>query len=464
MFTKCIKSNNIIIRDLIKKEGVEMLRDRKELEKNLIPAIEKVRIDRDKVDQIKEELGKYNVMSGDIQGLLSSPKKELPEIDLRLLFLFAEQVYIKSGILNINPDNYFTEPEQKTSRQYDGELEREDNLRFPITFDNVTMMGSGVYMLPLSTQIINKMSQSLLLNYNFDTQREATFKRRKDKVMVVPTVNPSSIKDIAKHLLEGTLVPTTLTFNAHTRTADSGNELTYDSKKRQLTINKGTRVDIIDGYHRTKGIQNAILINPELEFYFPVMITNYSTSQSQQYLAQIAKANPMTTERIQEFAAEKYADDVIKQLRSDSDLKDRISQTSKVHSIRKELTTYSTLSETIDEEFTMETKADAMDVGDYLCEFFNYLIGSFSNEFIKQYDEYKENSLINDNNMFAGYIVLARRMQEENLKISALKKILNNIDFNKENPLWVELGILDNGKLTIKARDNIKEYFKTLNI
>lgn len=441
-----------------------MLKDRKELEKNLIPAIEKIRSDKDKVDEIKAELGKYNVLSGDVQMLINAPTKELPEIDLRLLFLFTEQVYIKSGILNINPDDFYTEPEQKTARQYDGELERTDALKFPMTFENVTMMGNGVYMLPMSTLTINKMAQSLLLNYNFETQREATFKRRKDKVVVVPTVNPSSIKDIAKHLLEGTLVPTTLTFNAHTRTADSGNELIYDAKKRQLTITKGTRVDIIDGYHRTKGIQNALMRNPDLEFYFPIMITNYSTSQSQQYLAQIAKANPMTTSRIQEFASEKYADDVIKTLRRDSDLKDRISQTNQIHEIRKELVTYNTLVETIDEEFPMETKADAMDVGDYLTEFFNYLIGSFPNEFIKEYDEYKKMSLINDNNMFAGYIVLAKRLQDENLKINALKKIINNIDFSKDNKLWEELEILKNGKITTKARENTKEYFRNLNI
>lgn len=441
-----------------------MLKDKKEYIENLIPVIEKIRTDKKKVKEIKDELSKYNIIHGDVQTLLSNPKTELPEIDLRFLFLFGEQVYIKSGILNINPDKFFTEPEQTTARQYDGELEREDSMSFPVTFENVTFMGNGTYMLPMNVSTINALSNNLLLNYNFETQREATFKRRKDKVVVVPTVNPSSIKDISKHLLEGTLVPTTLTFNAHTRTADSGNELTYDAKKRQLTINKGTRLDIIDGYHRTKGLQNALLMNPDLDFYFPVMITNYSTPQARQYLAQIAKANPMKETRIQEFAAERYADDVVKHLKIDSDLKDRISQTNRIHEIKKELTTYNTLVETINEEFTMNTKADAMDVADYLADFFNYLIGSFQDEFIKEYDQFKDKSLINDNNMFAGYIVLASRMRDENIKITKLKNIINNIDFSKDSKLWEELEILKDKKITTKTRENIKEYFKQLNL
>ncbi|MCP1159335.1 DNA sulfur modification protein DndB [Bacillus infantis] len=448
-----------------------MLKDRKELEDKLIKTIvnSKLKTEKDKVEDIKLHLSKnYQIGSGKIQKFLNNPKKEVEDLDIRELYLFTEQVFSKTGNMEIDPDTYFTDIDVRESRQFSGLTEaKESEIDFPITVTNAQVVGNSAYMVTLDIKIIDKLLTSQLLHYNYDLQREAKYTRRKDKVIIEPTLNMKNVTEIQSHLLQGTLVPTVLVFNAATRSAESGTELIFDSKKMELTITKDTKLDVVDGFHRCRASQLALQQNPELNFNFAVLITNYSTKKSQQYQAQLAKATPLSKTRIQELEANRLSDTVVQQLREESELRGKISQTNRIHSLNKELVTYNVLADTIDEEFKMNTRADAADVGDYLTEVFSFLIGSYPEEFINNLAESRKNTIINDNNMFVGYLVLARRMMENGLKEREIRNLIKNIDFSRDNDLWKELGVLDGkGNIadTVKARRAIKQYFEKLEI
>jgi hypothetical protein len=322
-------------------------------------------------------------------------------------------------------------------------------------------------MATVDIQTIDKLLGNGLLDYNYDLQREATYRRVKNEIKKEPTLVMSNVKEISQHLLEGTLVPTVLVWNAAVRSSETGTELTYNSNTLELTIEKGSDLFIVDGWHRCKASQNALQINPDLHFNFAVLITNYSTKKAQQYQAQLAKATPISKVRIQELEANRFSDTVVQQLKEESDLKGRISSTNRIHSLNKELVTYNNISDTIDEQFKMESRADAADVGDYLTEYFNILIGTYPDEFINHIEETRKTSLINDNNMFIGYIVLARRMFEANLRAREIRKYIKNIDFSRNNKEWQQYNILDDkGNLTEtnKLRKAIKKYFENIDI
>jgi hypothetical protein len=445
-----------------------MKQDRKFLEQNLINVLQESKLKTKKklVNDIKTHLATYDII--DTQGWLNDPEGRLPELDIRELLLFSEQVFAKTGNLSINPTDYFTEVEFKEARQFSGTIESKENeLSFPLTLSNTTIVGNSAFMVTMDIQTINRLLDNNLLNYNFEVQREAKFIKRKDKVVIEPTLHMSNVKEISEHLLEGTLVPTVLVFNAATRTAESGTELVYDPKNLQLSITKGTRLDILDGYHRCKASQNALQANPDLNFNFAVMITNYNTKKAQQFQAQIAKASQISKTRIQELEANRLSDTVVQQLKDESDLKGRISQTNRIHSLNKELVTYNVLSDTIDEEFKMETRADAADVGDYLVEYFNFLISFHQDEFINNIENTRKDSLINDNNMFIGYITLARKMFEKGIKPKDVKKYIKDFNFSRDNKLWQSVGILDdNGNLneTNKVRKAIRQLFENIDV
>jgi hypothetical protein len=58
-------------------------------------------------------------------------------------------------------------------------------------------------------------------------------------------------------------------------------------------------------------------------------------------------------------------------------------------------------------------------------------------------------------------------MFESNIKARDIRKIIKNIDFNRENELWKQIGVLDqNGNLTEtnKSRKAIRDYFNNLNL
>lgn len=445
-----------------------MKKERKELEENLIEVINssKIKTKKRDINDIKKHLATYDII--DVQGWLNDPEGRIPEIDIRELLLFSEQIFAKTGDLSINPEDYFTDVEFKEARQFNGALEyKENEMSFPLTFTNATVVGSSAYMVTMSIKTINKLLDNNLIYYNFETQREAKFIKRKDKILIEPTLNKNSVKEITEHLLDNTLVPTVLVFNCETRSSEdpSGEEVVYDSKNMELTITRGTRVSITDGFHRITGARNALQINPDLEFNFAVLLTNYNTKKAQGYMAQISKSNPVSKTRIQELEANRFSDNIVRQLKEESELKGRISQTNRLHSLNRELCTYNVLADSIDVEFKMETKLDAMDIGDYLVEFFDFLIGSYPDEFINDIQETRKTSLINDNNMFVGYVILARRMYENNIKAKEVRKVIKDIDFTKE--AWIKLGALDekgNISDTNKTRKIIREYFENIDI
>jgi hypothetical protein len=447
-----------------------MKQDRKVLEENLINVIQtsKIKTKRKTLDDIKLHLAQYDIV--DVQGWLNDPNNRIPELDIRELLLLTEQIFAKTGDLSINPEDFFTPAETRESRQFSAALEnKQDEMSFPITFTNATVVGNSAYMITMSIQTITKMLDNGLIYYNFETQREAKYVKRKDTIVIEPTLNKDSVRDITEHLLQGTLVPTVIVLNCETRstTDPSGEEIIYDGKKLELTITKSTRVSITDGFHRITASRNALQINPELDFNFAVLVTNYSTKKAQNYMAQISKSNPVSKTRIQELEASRFSDNVVQQLKEESELKGRISQTNRIHALNRELVTYNILSDTIDEQYKMESKLESLDVADFLTQYFDFLIGSYPEEFINNIEETRKISLINDNNFFIGYLILARKLYEAKRKARDVRNYIKDIDFSRSNPLWRELGILDEkGNLleTTKVRKAIKQYFENIDI
>jgi hypothetical protein len=444
-----------------------MLKSREELEENIVTVLQESKLKTKKkvVNDIKKHLATYDII--DTQSWINDPEENLKELSVSELLLFTQQVFAKTGDLRINVEDFFTQAELSDANQYSASIERMQNqLEFPITLSNVTVVGNGAYMATVDIQTIDKLLSNGLLDYNYDLQREATYRRNKNEIKKEPTLVMSNVKEISSHLLEGTLVPTVLVWNAAVRSSSTGTELVYNSNTLELTIEKDTALFIVDGWHRCKASQNALQMNPELHFNFAVLITNYSTKKAQQYQAQLAKATPISKVRIQELEANRLSDSVVQQLKEESDLKGRISQTNRIHSLNKELVTYNVLSDSIDEQFKMETRADAADVGDYLTDFFNILIGEYSEQFLTNIEETRKTSLINDNNMFIGYITLARRMFESDIKARDIRKIIKNINFDRNNPTWVGLIIDESGNLleTNKVRKNIRSYFEDLEL
>jgi len=414
------------------------------------------------IEKMKEEMKGYGISEGQVERIIIHPDK-LMDSDMREVALFTEAIYKHSGAegKSLDPTEWFTEAEMKEAYQYNG-LSIQDRENFPVTLDNVSIVGNGVYSTAVSVKQIASWLESDSLYYNFDIQRQPDLKMRRNEVIRSPKIHKKNVEEMKKLLLSGELIVTTLAFNAAPQTSDGDEELTYSARDNTLTINRGTRLDILDGFHRCLASKSALMENPELDFNFNVLISNYTTRQAQQYQAQLAKATPIEKARIKQLESNRYADTVVKQLVADSELKGKVSSSNMVNRRAGQLVSYSVLSDAIDREFDIKARVQTVEISKYLSEFFDHLIGYN----IDKFDFNNKNSIMWHNKMFIGYIALAGRMYKEGIPAHHVTAILNQVNFSKDNYIWKDLGYLDeNGNVSKKNVDKkIADYFRGLKI
>ncbi|MEM5599291.1 hypothetical protein AAHB53_28485 [Niallia circulans] len=107
---------------------------------------------------------------------------------------------------------------------------------------------------------------------------------------------------------------------------------------------------------------------------------------------------------------------------------------------------------TIQNFFNLERTGDRYRVADYLKEFFNILIEETDSK-------YKENSMLNEEIMYVGFIILASRMMNKQMKAYEVLDILEAVDFRKDDAIWKEFEIVDS-KLNVK--DSIENMEKLI--
>ncbi|MDF2791534.1 MAG: hypothetical protein K0S80_4636 [Neobacillus sp.] len=446
-----------------------MLKERKELEEHLINVIKnkKLKTKRGVVNNIVLHLSKNGIE--ETVSWINQPDKHIPELDLRELFLLTEQVYNQTELDIIKPDTFFTESEIKKSRQFDGKLEEEEELKFPFTLERMVMLNYNTFLGKISADNLARLSLGRKLHYNFDIQRESEFKRIKDTVIRQPKLVMQNVLEIKDNLKHKKQKHTQIVINAAIGSAESSEEeLSYDPDTMRLTINRGTILDVVDGYHRTRATEMCYVESGHVDHDWILLLTNYSDKEAKEYQGQLAKQTPIAKERREALLGERKGDMVLERLIPNSELKDRVSQTVSIHSSNKELVSHDLLARTITDEFNLEKIVNVYTVADYLTKFFNFLLGTFEDEFLNNPNEHRKISLINHNNFIGvGYVVLARRMMENKIDPSEVIRIVSGINFDKNNSHWADLGIIDSkGRITDtpKARKAIKEYFENIEI
>jgi hypothetical protein len=443
-----------------------MKQARELLEQNLIKPTLEIKKRRGVVKDIKSYLSeKHDIFDGNIQTWINNPAEALRNIDPRLLYLFSEQIYQKTGDLDIKPDDFFTESEIKTSRQYRGRMFLEEEMKFPLKFNHALESSRDSWIVMMDIKTIVGLLKARKLHWNPESQREATNKVINGEIVEVATIHMHNVNEMKQLLKDNKLERTQLIFNASLGSSDNGEEITFDKETKELQINSGTKMDVIDGYHRCKAAELALEERPDIEFMFEVKILNFAVDRAASYLAQISKGERMSEVKRRSMGKETNVDIIVSDLQEKSVLRDRISKKEGLLKSRKELVTYNTLANSIEKNFDLTTKVNRYETYDYLEEFFEVLFSYYEDEFTTNYDETKNTSLIADNNMFAGYALLASRMKSKGIEPRHVYKYLKDTDFSRTNKLWIDLDVLDEkGRLTRNAKQGIEKYFSDIKI
>jgi hypothetical protein len=443
-----------------------MLQPRELLEQNLIKPTLEVKRRRGVVKEIKAHLStKHDVFEGNIQTWINNPADNLKGIDWRLLYLFATQIYQKTGDSEIDPNQFFTEPESKTAEQYSGKMFIGEELKFPLKFNYALESSRDSWIIMMDIRTIVGMLNSRKLHWNPESQREATYKVINGETIEEATLHMENVIQMKRLLLDGKLERTQLIFNVSLGSSNFDEDVIFDKETHELQILDGVKTDIVDGYHRCKAAQLALEEKPDINFQFEVKLLNFTVPRAAEYLAQISKGTKMSEVKRRSMSKETNADIIVADLQEKSVLRDRISKKEGLMKSRKELVTYNTLVSSIEKNFDLSKKVNMYETTDYLTEFFEVLFSYYEESFTTNYHEIKNTSLINENNMFAGYILLASRMKSNGIEARQLNKYIKSIDFSKNNQLWVSLDVLDEkGRLTRNARTEIEKYFSQIEL
>jgi DNA-sulfur modification-associated len=411
----------------------------------------------------------YGFAPGEISNWINNPQENIPKLDVIELYLINEQVFHKTGNLELDPKSIFTEIEEREAKIYHASSKR-DSLSFPIILEDFsTSNGIDRFSGYIDAYTINQLLENQLLIYDYKLQREAVKRKLPNgEIRTEPKIVKKNLNEIEMHLKNNTLEESEIWFNAQLGSSDSGIELDYNPNNRTVVINPNTKLAVGDGFHRCRAVQSVLRELPNLDFKFRLYLTNFTINKAQNYQVQMAQHTKMNTVHIQSMASEGMGDRVVSELMLNSDLKRKVASTQNTNPNVNELVSFKVLSDAIESEFDINSNLQVKNIAKYLSEFFDTLIGTYPDEFITNISEVKKVSLINDNNMFTGFVALSKKMRDNDISIDNLEEILNKIDFSRNNQMWRELNILDEKgrieKNTKTVRNSIKNYFKSLDL
>lgn len=315
-------------------------------------------------------------------------------------------------------------------------LEIDNNKKNSVIIENVTEVEPNrEYFAVITYKKLKEIYNSGVESYNFETQREATFEDTKFGVITRPTIYPENVEGIKEAMLEGKFKSNLISLNALLIKNDTTKRYVYDDKRKMLEI---FRADIIDGFHRQLGCVAALTENPDLKGHMYLRFTNYDIKDAMTVVKQESLGSKISKSRMLELDNSIYTD-IVDALNNNSDceLNNKFGTFGEVENNLK-LISKSTFAISLEECFNIQPR-DKFFVQDYLIDFYNYIVGIFSNEFDNPIDS-KLNKVVCDNNMFILYNYIASKLYNDDNWSRKLKNIINNIDFNNSNE-WVELGI-----------------------
>lgn len=376
------------------------------------------------MEYLSKKMESHGYNYGDVSRIVANYNdiKNLSTVEVILISKYLTDGGFTNG--EINPTEAFTDQEINVALQYFND--KEDKLRLPLTLHNVLQLGYDEFITTIHIKELHKMHQSGLVTYNFNTQRDAKYKKASDGSLVkAANVNKKSVNEITELLLKGNYIADAITLNLLSGTGYDGEEFTFNTKKNEILIHEGVSIDILDGFHRLSAIEKALTMNPDLDIVFPLQIKNYDARKARQFVGQTNTVNVMPKQYVQQLKMDTHEDFIVTELMARSELKDRVSQRGNLSvKTARQVTSIKQLTDAISEVYDVQTKREARHLVDKLTVYFDELIGVYIEEDIPY-----EDSIFSINNSMLAIIKHSKEfVDSEN----------NMIEFDTKNILLTE--------------------------
>ncbi|MDM5298121.1 DNA sulfur modification protein DndB [Bacillus pumilus] len=385
-------------------------------------------------------------------------------------YFLALGLYDATKDEKINPANYFPEriiKEIETTWQ--GSSFNEDNkISFPITFEDVTRVDDNNFTFLLKRSEIAKMYENHLLQYNPRTQRTSETKNFEflGGEIPVPELNHDAVEQIAQKAKEGTLISSTLIFNARFGSSSEGIEIAYDSNERRLTIMADTLVDVIDGYHRIVGISKAVRSGSFEDKYMKVDFYNVTQKVARQLFGQHNTMTPVRLSKLKEMNEENPVNKIVTHIRDNSVIGQRISldhdvithQADYIYSLNDVVSAV----EATKFPKVLKDQIAVRKVGIFLVEFFDELTELYYEEFLGDKFEQTKETIVINKTILVGLMEIAYFMYNAGVSAKELQQIIAKmgISFKRNNSEWTKHNIINKKNEVTYNKNHVIKYFK----
>ncbi len=193
------------------------------------------------IDYLSKKMESHGFLHGDVVGIVfdNGERKKLSTIETILISKYLTDGGFTKG--EINPTEVYTDQEIKSALQYFND--KEEKMKLPLALDNVLQVGYDEFITTIHIRDLHKMNQSGLIVYNFNTQRDAKYKKGNDGGLIqVPNVSKKSVNEISDLLLKGSYITDAITLNLLSGTGKDGEEMTFNTKKNELIIHEVYRL------------------------------------------------------------------------------------------------------------------------------------------------------------------------------------------------------------------------------
>lgn len=414
--------------------------DRKKLEREIYKALYDINKNKEIKNQILTNLINRGFSVGLAQQILNK-NIALEFLDDDRLGLIALQIFNATYEPMVDPSLYFDIKELERLQKLKYDL-KDEGLNFPIVFKNMMRLSDNRWVGLISIQDFVNLNKSGIVTYNFETQRNPIFERYKGRTIKKANINPKSVKEIADAMVSKQYKYDDITINI---LADGSEDFEFnvlaDEKGNAIISNLGDIVirsatlNLIDGAHREKGAETALLRDPTLEGNFILVLTYFDVDEANHYIVQKDKRNPIDKEYIEAKDITNFSNVVVKNINEHprSELQGKIVTDNFLLKQDEGLTLFSTMSKTIGKLWEINTEIEARKLSNYLIAFFNELVGIFPDELKLKIKETKKNTLVNHPNMFIYYLTIAKEIQEEQNWKDLLEHIISYTDFSNSN-------------------------------
>lgn len=180
---------------------------------------------------------------------------------------------------------YFTESEIKafTAGRYE-----EEKTEFPIIIPAIKV-ADDQWIGAITAKTLIGFGKSGLIHYEADTQRAMKKVIKGENVFYKISLDKTALKEIYEQYKNGNYIPNTITLNI----PEGSGEFAYDEMRRELQIYSLENFNIVDGYHRYRGLVSIINDIPEFDCNMEIRITNFSVEKAESFIWQEDKKTKM---------------------------------------------------------------------------------------------------------------------------------------------------------------------------